>query len=253
MLSNKKDNLHNNSSAHQKKAREALYQLFKNRPFDDECLLTNLGIFARSSALAKIFFLHEIYGYIVNLPGDIYVYGVWLGQDLVVFESLRAMLEPYHARKIVGFDTFDGYTNISNLDKKSNVIKEKGYSTIAGYEDYLKKVIEYHKAENVIGHLLKHELIKGDVTKTSPSFVKNHPESIVALAYFDLALYKPTLVALKSISERLVPGSLVVFDQLNDPRYPGESIAFFKWIKKFKYEIKRSKILPDRTFVIINS
>jgi hypothetical protein len=46
-----------------------------------------------------------------------------------------------------------------------------------------------------------------------------------------------------------MPGSVIVFDELNDPRYPGETIAFREWAEGRSYHIERSKILPDRTFV----
>eukprot|EP00237_Pycnococcus_provasolii_P007959 CAMPEP_0206130886 /NCGR_PEP_ID=MMETSP1472-20131121/42861_1 /ASSEMBLY_ACC=CAM_ASM_001108 /TAXON_ID=41880 /ORGANISM="Pycnococcus provasolii, Strain RCC251" /LENGTH=83 /DNA_ID=CAMNT_0053522287 /DNA_START=24 /DNA_END=272 /DNA_ORIENTATION=+ len=75
---------HNNTSDKQMSAREQLYKLFEGRPFDDPTLLTNFGLFTRASALAKIFFLYEAYSEALPLPGDIFVLGTWLGQDLVV-------------------------------------------------------------------------------------------------------------------------------------------------------------------------
>lgn len=94
-----------------------------DRPFGDEHLLTNFGSFFRSSALAKLFFLHEAYSKIRDMPGDVYVFGVWLGRDLVVFESMRAMLEPYDAsREIVGFHMFEGSTR----DVVSDVVEPEG-------------------------------------------------------------------------------------------------------------------------------
>lgn len=81
--------------------------------------------------------------------------------------------------------------------------------------------------------------------------MEEHPERIVALAYFDLALYEPTLAALKAIERRLIPGSVLAFDELNDPRYPGEIQAFREWIGQRSYEVLRSTVLPDRTFVIV--
>ena len=163
--------LHNNTNLKQKDAREELKKLFKDRPFDDSLLLTNFGLFTRSSALAKIFFLHEVYSKIINIPGDIFVFGVWLGQDIIVFESMRAMLEPYNAsRKIIGFDTFEGYKAITKSDKKSDVIEGVGYKVPEGYEKYLTNLIDYHKIENTMGHALSHELIKGDVTKTAQKY-----------------------------------------------------------------------------------
>ena len=246
--------LHNNTSEKQHTARSELVHLFKTRPMSDEHLLTNFGLFFRSSALSKIFFLHEAYSKIKSIPGDIYVFGVWLGQDVVVFESMRAMLEPYNAsRKIIGFDTFDGYASLSEKDKISNVVKTDGYSADLSYQSYLEDLLAYHRTENTMGHAVTHKLVQGDVTKTATQYVSEHPESMVAMAYFDMALYEPTIAALTSISDRLMPGSVIIMDELNDPRYPGETTAFREWAKGRPYDISRSEILPDRTFITIKN
>lgn len=252
-MENKIENgLHNNTSAAQESARDQLRKLFKDRPFSDELLLTNFGLFSRASALAKTFFLHEAYTKIKKIPGDIYVFGVWLGQDVVLFESLRAMIEPYNAsRKIVGFDTFEGYENITEKDKVSDVIKTDGYTTERSYQKYLEDLLAYHRRENTMGHAVTHKLVQGDVTKTAKEYVKENPASMIALAYFDMALYEPTIAALNAINDRLMPGSVIVLDELNDPRYPGETVAFREWIKNRPYEILRSEVLPDRTFVTL--
>jgi len=98
------------ASEAQIKHREVLYKLFRERPMPDDQLLTNLGLYMRSSALAKILFLNELYELIVNLPGVIVEFGTWWGQNLVVFENLRAIYEPFNQnRRIIGFDTFKGY------------------------------------------------------------------------------------------------------------------------------------------------
>jgi len=244
--------LHNSTSADQHLARDTLRKLFEERPFPDELLLTNFGLFFRASALAKVFFLHECYEKIKSIPGDIFVFGVWLGQDVVLFESLRAMLEPYNAsRKIVGFDTFEGYQGISDQDRSSDVIKPGGYTTHRSYQQYLDSLLAYHRLENMMGHAVTHRLVQGDVVKTAPNYIEQHPEAMVALAYFDMALYEPTRAALNSLSDRLMPGSIIVLDELNDPKYPGETVAFREWVASRSYTIERSKILPDRTIVTI--
>lgn len=243
---------HNNTSDKQLSAREQLYHLFGNRPFGDKELLTNFGLFARSSALAKLFFLHEAYNKILDIPGDVWVLGTWLGQDLVVFESMRAMLEPYNAaRKLVGFDTFDGCEGITSFDRPSDTIKYDGCAVPGGYKKYLEDILAYHRAENTMGHAVEHVLVQGDVRETVPQHLDAHPESIIAMAYFDLAVYEPTMAALEAMEPRLLKGSVLVFDELNDSRYPGESIAVRKWLQGRDYEIQRSRILADRSFVTL--
>ena len=46
---------------------------------------------------------------------------------------------------------------------------------------------------NAFGHIRgRHKVIEGDATVTVPSYFQEHPETIVALAYFDIGLYEPT-------------------------------------------------------------
>lgn len=242
--------LHNNTSPAQATARQELRRLFEERPFSDELLLTNFGLFARSSALAKVFFLQEAYSKIRNLPGDIYVFGVWLGQDMVVFESMRAMLEPYNAsRKIIGFDTFTGYKGLSDKDSISEEVVRSGYVLEESYKTFLDSLLAYHRRENTMGHAVTHRLVAGDISETAPKYVADNPASMVAMAYFDIALYQPTKDALDAISERLMPGSVIALDEMNDARYSGETVAFREWASGKKYTIERSQFLPDRTFI----
>ncbi len=222
----------------------------RSEPFPDELLLTNFGLFS-ALLLWRRCFLHECYEKIKSIPGDIFVFGVWLGQDVVLFESLRAMLEPYNAsRKIVGFDTFEGYQGISDQDRSSDVIKPGGYTTHRSYQQYLGSLLAYHRLENMMGHAVTHRLVQGMWSKR-PLITLSSIQTMVALAYFDMALYEPTRSALNSLSDRLMPGSIIVLDELNDPKYPGETVAFREWVASRSYTIERSKILPDRTIVTI--
>ncbi len=242
----------NRSSNKQVAAREKLFRLFKHRPMSDEELLVNLGMYMRSGTLAKVLFLDEVYKRILNIPGSIFEFGVWMGQSIIIFENLRAIYEPYnYQRRIVGFDTFSGYTGISEKDKRSEIISEGIYTVQEGYENYLNELVSYHEEENVMSHIKKHRLIKGDAEKSCPDFIKNNPEILVALAYFDMALYTPTKKCLENILPRLIRGSVLVFDELCHPDYPGETQALMEILSDFKYEITRSKYLPDRTYLTV--
>lgn len=243
------------SKADEKKAnnRKKLMQLWKECPIPDEHLLVNLQLFMRSSAFAKLLFLEEMYDKILEVPGKVFVFGLWWGGDLVTFENLRAIKEPYnHARRLIGFDTFEGYLEdeIGANDKKSSVINAGGYHTSEDYIKYYQELIQYHEDENIMSNIKKVDVVKGDVVKTVPEYFKKHPETITALAYFDMALYEPTKVALQYIIETCVKGSIIVFDEINDSDYPGETVALKELAKLNNIRIKRSKILPDRTYWI---
>ena len=227
----------------------------------DEHLLVNLGLYMRSSALAKILFINELYELIVDIPGVIVEFGVWWGQNLVLVENLRAIYEPFNiTRRIIGFDTFSGYTSFSDQDRPakkgvfqsySDVVKEGGYSVSEGYRTYLEELIAAHEGNNILGHIRKHTVIEGDVMKTAPKFFTENPETVVALAYFDLALYAPTKACLQAIRPHLVPGSVILLDEFNYPEAPGETIAFKEAFHNVPFTIRKSRYITDKSIVIL--
>jgi hypothetical protein len=242
---------HTRGSEAQIKGRQLLVQLFQETPLPVEELLINLGLYTRSGAFAKVLFLDEIYRQVLSVPGDVIEFGTWWGQSLVTFLNLRAVHEPYSARKVIGFDTFAGYPKPGHRDKPSEVIKEGGYGVSDDYVAYLTRLLTYHEQENVMAHRKKFELVPGDVMQTVPKFFAERPEQIIALAFFDMALYEPTKQALTTIQDRLVKGSILAFDELNDPEYPGETEAVREVIGLRNCEFRRSKYLPDRTYAVI--
>lgn len=102
-----------------------------------------------------------------------------------------------------------------------------------------------------MGHIKKHELVEGDVTETAPKYFAENPETVVALALFDLALYEPTKVCLETIRPHLVKGSVLAFDELNAREYPGETLAVAEVLGLGAHTIKRSRFVPDRSYMIV--
>src|SRR5262249_33172957 len=148
------------------------------------------------------------------------------GQNLVTLTNLRGMFEPYnYSRKIIGFDTFTGFPSGHPKDGSHEAIKLGAYSVTEGYEHYLSTVLDYHERESPLPHIVKHELVKGDVTVELPGYLQRHPETIIAFAWFDLDLYEPTKKCLDLIRPYLVKGSIIGFDELIDPQFPGETVA----------------------------
>jgi macrocin-O-methyltransferase TylF-like protien len=245
--------LQSRSSESQVEARKTLVRLFDSSPIPTEEMLQNLGLFVRSGAFAKFLFLDELYRQIVSVPGDIVEFGTWWGQSLVTFLNLRAVYEPYAARKVIGFDTFAGYPSITDHDRGSETIKIGGYAVSENYQAILNELLEYHEAENVLSQIKKFELVAGDVSLTSADYYRSHPEAIVALAFFDMALYEPTKAALLAIRDRLVPGSILAFDELNDPEYPGETEAVREVLGLRSARFVRSRYLPARTYAVIGT
>ena len=110
--------------------RKYLIELFKSTPLPVEQLMTNLHMYMRSTILAKVLYLNELYELIKKTTGSIFEFGCWYGANMVTFENLRAVYEPYnYTRKVVGFDTFSGYCSISPDKDKGELIIDNNYST----------------------------------------------------------------------------------------------------------------------------
>jgi hypothetical protein len=233
--------------------KEVLLNLFAKRPMNDDDLLANAGLYLRSSGIAKLLFLNELYQMIVDVPGIIMELGVWYGQNLSVFENLRAIYEPFNQnRRIVGFDTFTGYASASERERRNQIIGGSGYALPSTYPEYLQAVLTYHERNNVLGHVAKHSVVVGDVVDTVPQYFRDYPGDIVALGYFDLATYKPTKTCLEAVLPHTVPGSVLLIDELNFHDYDGASIAFKEVFAGRAYKILKSRFMTDRSIVIVH-
>jgi hypothetical protein len=233
--------------------RKQLENAFAESPLSREDLLFNLGMFTRSSLLVKFLVMNDIYERIKSVPGVLIELGVWWGQNLVLLENLRAIHEPFNKQRIiVGFDTFTGYANFSDKDVKSDVMTDHTYATPGGYKDYLANLLATHEGGNAFGHVRgNHRLVDGDAEVTVPRYFKEHPETIVAMAYFDIGVYRPTKAALEAMLPALVPGSVLVFDELTWPGAPGEAIAFKEVLGSTGYSIEKCKLYPSKALVTI--
>jgi hypothetical protein len=215
------------TSENELQIQDKFIDLFKNVPIPDNLLLGSLGLFINRQLMSRIIAMHDIYQKIVNIHGVICEFGVFWGQNLALFELFRGMYEPYNCnRKIIGFDTFEGFASLDKKDGNSTIIKKGAYSTSAGYENILSQILDYHEANAPVSHIKKYELVKGDASITVKEYLHRNPETIIAFAYFDLDVYKPTKDCLEAILPHLSKGAIIGFDELNYHDFPGETLAF---------------------------
>jgi len=234
------------------KFRDRLREMFENSPIGEEELIFNLGLYVRSSLLVKFLVMNDLYRRILPLPGALLEFGTWRGQNLVLMENLRAIYEPFNKqRTIVGFDTFSGYPEEQRMAKKS-IETHGGYQTKTDYPKYLAELLEVHEGNNAFGHLRgNHRLVAGDVVQTAPKYFQDHPETLVAFAFFDIGPYEPTVAGLRAIKPHLLPGSVILFDELTWPGAPGEAIAFKEIFRDTRYSIEKCALYPSKTIVTI--
>jgi hypothetical protein len=213
-------------SVQEKLTRQQFVDHLKKCPVPDDQLLSNLGLFLNSKNLSRILFMNHLYRQIINVQGIIIEFGTRWGQNLALFSALRGIYEPFNRhRKIVGFDTFAGFPSISKKDGSSDMVHVGNLSVTESYVEYLTKILEYHELDNPLSHIKKFDLRIGDAVVEIERYLKEYPETILALAYFDFDIYDPTKKCLEAIKPHLVKGSVLGFDELNDHDSPGETIA----------------------------
>lgn len=241
-----------NSTSKEISLREEFYNRIKECPIPPNQLHSNLGLFLNRQTLSRIMFMHELYQKIIPVHGVIIEFGVRWGQNLALFSSFRGMYEPYnYTRKIIGFDTFTGFPSVSKKDGRHEFVSKGAYSVTDKYEDYLDFILSYHESESPVAHMKKYELIKGDASVTLAKYLKEHPETIIALAYFDFDVYEPTRKCLELIKPHITKGTVLGFDELNWPTFPGETIAFKEVFGLDKYAIRRSPLNPSPSYIVI--
>jgi len=196
---------------------------------------------------------YEIYRLCINIPGSIVDCGTGAGFNLMTFAHLSAIFEPYHyVRKIIGFDTFEGFKGLTKNDLSSKASHMKKGGLNHGFYDILKEAIAIHDMNRPLGHLNKIEVVKGDICKTFPMYLKKNPSLVIALLYLDLDLYKPTLDTLKAALPRIPKGGIIAFDELNHSDYPGETIAVMDSVGIHKFKLRRLGISPMLSYAIID-
>lgn len=240
------------SSASEKDLHREFSAALKQSPLPDDELLPNLGLYLSSKSLSRVLFFYEIYRKIVNSHGVCMEFGVRWGQTLSLLSALRGIFEPFNRhRKIVGFDTFAGFKGVSKEDGNRANCADGSFSVTEGYEQYLDRILALQEQLNPIPHLKKYELVKGDAVTTIPDYLKRHPETIISLAIFDFDIYAPTKAALEAIKPHLCKGSILVFDELCDDIFPGETIALRETLGISNLRISRMPMTARVSYVEI--
>jgi Methyltransferase domain len=235
-------------------ARLQIFRLMNAYQATDEEKERSLGLFLRGSLLARILAIADLYRRIVDIPGSIFDVGTWRGQTAVVCENLRAIFEPLHFnRRVVCFDTFEGYQGFSDKDKATKLHRDGTYAlTGEDYAEFLRRLLVLHEKSNAMGHNHgKHKVIKGDCRQTIPRFFEENPNEYVVLAFFDVNAYEPTEKAFDQIWARLVPGGVTAFWQLTRDTIPAEARVYAeKILGGYQHTLHRSATYPGLCYLV---
>lgn len=227
-------------SREEKLARGGVYEKLQQCPVSPDELFSNLGLFLNAKEIARILFMDNLYRQILDVPGVVMEFGVKWGGNLSLFSALRGCYEPFNVRrKIVGFDTFEGFPSVHEKDGDAPLMEAGNLALPKGYDDYLRGIMDLQEKTQPLNHIKKYEVVKGDACQKVKEYLKDNPETVISLAYFDFDIYEPTKEVLNLIKDRLVKGSVVGFDELNDPACPGETLAVMETLGLNNIRLKR--------------
>lgn len=238
------------STASEVERKQALVSRLRASPIPDGELLDNMGLYLTRQNLSRINFMQLLYAKLLPVHGVIMEFGVRWGQNMALMSNLRGIHEPYnYNRKIIGFDTFEGFPSVAAEDGAG--VKVGDYGVAENWKDELEAILEFHTLNAPIAHKAKHELVQGDACQTLPAYLERNPQTIIALAYFDFDLYKPTRDCLEAILPHLTKGSILAFDELNMPEFPGETLAVKEVLGLSRYAIRRDPSNPLASWLVI--
>jgi len=226
-----------------------LLKAFNDSTIPENEKLYHLGLFTKRQPMSRFLFMYEVYKRIINVHGVIFEFGVRWGQDLAWYENFRGIFEPYnYNRRVVGFDTFEGFPSVSDYEINS---KAGDFSVTKGYENELDQILSIHNDNNPVSHIKNYELIKGDAIITTEQYLKDHPETIISFAYFDFDIYEPTKVCLELCKNHFVKGSIIGFDEVNHPDWPGETVALKEVFGLNNIKLERIPFSPTQSFFVV--
>jgi hypothetical protein len=214
-------------------------QIFNRCPDSVEVKLENFPKYVRRQHLKRFLALYEIFKLALPVKGSVIELGVFRGFGLMSWAKLSTMLEPENlTRRIYGFDTFSGFPSVSQQDETPVAEIAEG-GLFADSHDELQELIAEYDRDRFLGHIDKVHLIKGDVTQTIPQFIESHPHLLVSLLMLDLDLYEPTKAALTHFVPRMPKGAVIAFDELDNPLWPGETLALLETVGAGNLRLQR--------------
>jgi len=225
---------------------------FDRNPGSWESKMENFPKYVRRQNLTRFLVLYEIFKKVINVKGSIVECGVNQGYGLMSWAKFSAIIEPTNlTRHIYGFDSFEGFPEVSVRDKSRFSEHLKSGDLAADSYEELNGLAEIYDSTRFLGHVSKTTLIKGDAVKSIPQFIDENPHLMVSLLYLDFDLYEPTKVALESFIPRMTPGSVVAFDELDNPLWPGETQAMVEFCRDYKLRIQRLPFDPYVGYAVI--
>lgn len=214
--------------------------------------LDNFAKFTPRQTLARFLYRSEVFQRIEKVQGSIVELGVLWGGGIMSWAQLSAIYEPLnYQRKIIGFDSFAGFSELADEDKSgtSQHLKEGGLA-VDSYDD-LQQAITLYDQNRFLGHIPKVELVPGDIMETLPQYLQENPHTVVSLLNLDVDVYEPTKCALELLAPRMPKGAVIMFDELNTKQWPGETVALLDSVGISNLRIERVNYQTVQSYAVL--
>jgi hypothetical protein len=189
--------------------------------------------FSSPIRINKLLAHYELYRSIVGLPGDVFELGVFKGASLVRLATFRNLLENDFSRRIVGFDAFGKFPK-DQLTLKHDLTFIDDFEKAAGdglSVEEIEGIFVHKNFQNVL-------LNPGNVFDTLPAHLEKFPATRISFLHLDMDVKEPTVFALETLWERVVPNGIVVFDDYNS--VAGETDAVDDFLKQHHLKLEKT-------------
>ena len=153
----------------------------------------------------------------------------------------------------IGFDTFEGIPDIVEKDLKgpqpSQHLKKGGFEF--AHKSLLEEAVTIFDKNRFLSHIQKIELIQGNICNSLPKYIEDNPYLVISLLHIDVDTYLPTKVALETCMPRMPRGAIIIFDEINQIPYPGETLAVIETIGISSLKIERFSWQTGISYAII--
>lgn len=201
---------------------------------DKNFIADSPGLFLDRPRAQSMITRYEMYKKILEVPGDVIELGIYKGNSFSWIANLSVILEPYSInRRFIGFDTFEGFSSINN---DIDVEMAAGANVTTGdfrdtNLDTINAALFNIDIVRPVNKIRRFELVKGDIVDTLPAYLSAHSWMTCAMLILDADLYKPTKVGLECVLPIMPKGGLILFDEFNYEKFPGETLALKETLK----------------------
>ncbi|MDC0529779.1 macrocin O-methyltransferase [Pelagibacteraceae bacterium] len=182
----------------------------------------NFYLKSHVSRLKKAVCHYEVFKKTLDVPGFIIECGVFKGSSLIRFLTYRDLLKKTN-KKVLGFDPFGKFPKQS-IKEDNKFAKKHDKSSGLGISE--KKLNFFLKKKNFINF----KLVKGDIIKTLPVFLKKNKNIKISFLHLDMDVYEPTKFVLNKLFNKVSKNGIILIDDYGQVK--GATKATNEFVKK---------------------